>query len=60
MLVRIPPHTPVRELAGRLRLAGLEIVHTPAGLELRPRARLTIRRPIGHQAAANNNAKELS
>lgn len=59
MLVRIASNTPVRELAGRLRLAGLEIVHTPAGLELRPRARLTIRRRP-HQAAANNNAKELS
>lgn len=60
MVVRIPPHIRVRELSGRLRQAGLEIVHTPAGLDLRPRARLTIRRPIGHQAAANNNAKELS
>lgn len=59
MLVRIASNTPVRELSGRLRLAGLEIVHTPAGLELRPRARLTLRRQP-RQAATNNNAKELS
>lgn len=56
MLVRIASNTPVRELAGRLRLAGLEIVITNGGLELRPRARLTIRRwhrrPTGHQATA--------
>lgn len=60
MLVRIAPGTNAHALAATLAGGDFEIVHTPAGLELRPRARLTIRRPIGHQAAANNNAKELS
>lgn len=47
MLVRIPPHIRVRELSGRLRQAGLEIVITNGGLELRcqpQRARLAVRR----------------
>lgn len=37
MMVRIPTDTRVSDLAGRLRQAGLEIVITSTGLELRQR-----------------------